>query len=327
MTVASEALRVLASTCIGRRNDHALQRPDRGYRRQFAPLTYDLLRAHLAGALTLGNYVIDEQGTCRYALVDSDRRGGLADLVEVQQRLAVDGASSYLEASRRGGHLWVFLASLVEPGSLRRWLGSYVSVDMELYPKQETGTWQHPGALVRVPLGVHQATGARYPFVQVVKQNGARHLVPVASSLQDTLAWLALVRRATVPAALKQPTTNAANEPDPQKKYSSKMAEPDAVPPSLTIRDWCVQQDALAVIGRYVELDRGGLGCCPFAEHHAHGRDRHPSLWVHAPRFPDVCCWYCHTWRRGGSLFDFLKLYHQLDALTLWRRLRAGERL
>jgi hypothetical protein len=79
------------------------------------------------------------------------------------------------------------------------------------------------------------------------------------------------------------------------------------------------------VIGRYVELDARGMGCCPFGWHHAAGRDRHPSLWVHPLRRGELACWWCHTWQRGGSLFDFLRLYHRLDARQLWARIRAGE--
>ena len=95
--------------------------------------------------------------------------------------------------------------------------------------------------------------------------------------------------------------------------------------PAITIAKWCLQQDALQVIGRYVALDENGLGCCPFGWHHSDGKDSHPSLWVYPPASGDLCCWYCHVWQRGGSLFDFLRYYYGLDARTLWRRIRAGE--
>jgi hypothetical protein len=94
----------------------------------------------------------------------------------------------------------------------------------------------------------------------------------------------------------------------------------------MTVRDWCFEQDAVGVIGRYVELDHHGLGCCPFGSHHKGGQDSHPSLWVHAPSGADVACWYCHAWQRGGSVFDFLRYYYSLDARTLWQRIRSGER-
>lgn len=95
----------------------------------------------------------------------------------------------------------------------------------------------------------------------------------------------------------------------------------------MNIQARCAQQNAVEVIGWYVRLDRNGLGCCPFGEHHSDGKDSHPSLWVYEPKHPDVCCWYCHTWQRGGSVFDFLRLYHGLEARDLWQRLKEGGRL
>ncbi len=93
----------------------------------------------------------------------------------------------------------------------------------------------------------------------------------------------------------------------------------------MTIHDWCAAQDAVRVIGRYVRLDQRGMGCCPFGWHHSDGKDSRPSLWVHAPRSAGAPCWYCHVWQRGGNLFDFLLLYHNLDARSLWQRILLGE--
>jgi hypothetical protein len=45
---------------------------------------------------------------------------------------------------------------------------------------------------------------------------------------------------------------------------------------------------------------------------------------VYQPSPPDICCWYCHAWQQGGSLFDFLRLYYGLEAGELWRLLLAG---
>jgi hypothetical protein len=95
--------------------------------------------------------------------------------------------------------------------------------------------------------------------------------------------------------------------------------------PRMTIRDWCLHQEAVRVIHQYVDLDESGLGCCPFGWHHSDGRDSHPSLWVHEPSGSDLACWYCHTWQRGGSVFDFLRFYYALDVRTLWQRIQAGE--
>ena len=39
----------------------------------------------------------------------------------------------------------------------------------------------------------------------------------------------------------------------------------------------------------------------------------------------DVACWYCHVWKRGGSLFDFLRYYYALEPRLLWHRILSGE--
>jgi hypothetical protein len=46
----------------------------------------------------------------------------------------------------------------------------------------------------------------------------------------------------------------------------------------LNIHGWCDRQDSLAVIGRYVQLDRRGMGCCSFGWHHDDGKDSRSSF-------------------------------------------------
>ena len=318
-----EELRPLLRTCIGRHDDYALQRANGLYTRMGQPLTLELLRAHLHGHLTLGTYVIDEQGCCRFAVYDADQPDGLPVLLDLQRRLAADGIASSLEGSRRGGHLRVFLARPTPVGVVRGWLHPYTPAGVEFYPKQDMASHERPGSLLRVPLGVHRRSGRRYPFVE---QREGR-LVPVARTVADTLAWLSTVQRVSVPVALSAAGSLASVGQPAQNKFSSLPAQPTTTRPSstMTVRDWCLSQDPLAVIGSYVALDAHGMGCCPFGWHHAAGRDRHPSLWVHALRREELACWWCHTWQQGGSLFDFLRLYHGLDARQLWGRIRAGE--
>jgi hypothetical protein len=316
----------LVHSCIGRHDDYAVQRANGQYVRVRRGLTYGVLRLHLAGEQTIGSYVINEQGLCRFAVFDCDTVGGLVDLVELSERLADEGIPSYPEASRRGGHLWVFLASLVAPAQLRRWLLPYCPVGMEFYPKQDTGSQEHPGSLVRVPLGVHRLTGQRYPFVRLVF-SPRRQLVPVMATMREGLAWLSTVERAIVPSDYQVPVVaDQATAAHPQKKYPAKK-EIGGSPcsSSATIRDWCAQQDPVELIGRYVGLDRQGMGCCPFGSHHAGGVDRRPSLKVYEPVIPGGYSWYCHTWGKGGSVFDFLLWYYGWETRELWQRIRAGE--
>lgn len=321
MSYSNEQIAPLVRACIGRHNDYAFQRETGQYTRVGQSLTYDLLREHLAGRVTLGTYVIDERGCCRFAVFDADGDDGVLVLLSVQARLATEGIPSYLEGSRRGAHLWLFFARPVPAGEVRGWLISSCPAGVELYPKQDTASYARPGSLIRVPLGVHRRSARRYPFVE--QRNGL--LVPVARSVVAALSWLSTIERVSLPAALPVLGSSELLGRDEHTKYSSKASLVLAASPGMTVRDWCLAHDPRAVIGRYVELDRRGLGCCPFGWHHAAGRDRHPSLWVHVPRGGDLACWWCHTWQQGGSLFDFLRLYHGLEARDLWRRVLAGE--
>jgi hypothetical protein len=301
---------------VGRRDDFARQRPDGGYFRVGRALTSADLRAHLAGRVTLGSYVIDERGCCHSAVFDADLPDGLCLLRDVQARLARQGIPSYLERSRRGGHLWVFLTAPVPASQVRAWLLPFCPPGVEFYPKQAEGAGY--GSLIRLPLGVHLRSGKRYPFVEW----NERGLVVVASTVAATLAWLATVARAAVPAC--QPATSRAS--NPQETSFSSPAPPLRSLVPATIRAWCAAQDPYQLIGSYVDLNRQGIGCCPFGWHHADGRDTRASFKVYQPGTPGGYCWYCYVWQQGGSVFDFLRYWYGLSARELWHQIQRKER-
>jgi hypothetical protein len=197
-----EPLRLFANLFVSRRDDYAIQQADGRYLRAARPLTYSTLLRHLQGVETIGTYVIDERGLCRYALFDDDREDDdlserVKTLVEVQRRLRADDIPSYLEGSRRGAHLWVFCSRLVPASQLRRWLLPYCPPGVEFYPKQDEGTREY-GSLVRLPLGVHRRTNCRYWFFSW-HDDGRLHLVPMARSVFESLAALVRLQRALVP--------------------------------------------------------------------------------------------------------------------------------
>jgi len=208
----------------------------------------------------------------------------------------------------------VLLNDMVPASVLRRWLLPSCPAGVEFYPKQDEGNGY--GSLIRLPLGVHRLSGRRYPFL-VLESRG---LVPACNSLKEMMDWLGTAERARVPELSPEPTMG-------RRAHTSitKNAGWSAPARYRTITEWCAAQDPHEVIGRYVELDRRGMGCCPFGDHHADGKDSHPSFRVYEPSFPGGCCWYCYTWGYGGNVFNFLARYHRLDAKTLWRRLLAGE--
>jgi hypothetical protein len=300
------------SLFIGRSNDFAQQRPDGGYWRVGRSLTLTDLAQHLEGRWTLGTYVINEVGRCRFAVYDADSDTGLQVLRHLQVTLAHQSIPSCLERSRRGGHLWVFLAEPVPASQVRAWLLPSCPSGVEFYPKQAEGAGY--GSLIRFPLGIHLRSGKRYPFVEW-RERGP---VPVARSVSDTLRWLATVQRVPVPDV--QPARPRA----PRTQETSLSSSRSLTLPAFqsTIRDWCATQDPYRVIGGYVDLNGRGVGQCPFSWHHAHG-DTRPSFKVYSPSIPGGWCWYCYAWQHGGSVFDFLRYWYGLDAREMWKRLQA----
>lgn len=107
-----ELLEVYASLFVQRSDQYAVQQRDGSYWRVAEPLTVSHLTAHLAGRWTLGSYVLDALSRCSFAVFDADGEDGLERLALLSEKLLKEGVPTLLEASRRGGHLWVHL---VEP--------------------------------------------------------------------------------------------------------------------------------------------------------------------------------------------------------------------
>jgi Uncharacterized protein conserved in bacteria len=323
MTVSSSSS--FASLFLARRDDYAKQLDDGTYRRVFAPLTADVLHAHLQGEVTIATYTSSPRDLCRYAVIDGDQPGGLALLVQVQQRLAGDGIVSYLEQSRREGHLWVFFQNWAPAATVRWWLQPYCPAGMEFNPKQDR-IGAGLGSLIRLPLGVHRLTGRRYPFITF--EHGV--IRPVAPTLHAMLSWLETVTRVEaptfdvpVPVSLAQRRRDY--ETNNQKTSQTKNAAVRSGSQFSTIEEWCAGQDQVSVIRRYVEVNAAGIGRCPFREHHK-DNDRHSSFKVFNPSAPGGTCWHCYALGHGGNLFNFLSLYYALDALELWQGILSGAR-
>ena len=224
-----------------------------------------------------------------------------------------------LEASRRGGHLWVHLVEPTPAHLVRPWLlPAAVAYGVEFYPKQDVLAPGGSGSLVRLPLGLHRKTRGWYPFVQ---RSAWGELVPVGETVVACASWACQhVQRVAVPAAVDVVSSEALTAwRVPGTGVGSEVPAPTASYGS--IREWCRAQDILAVIRRYVALDGRGVGSCPFKDHHYRG-DRRPSFQVIGGSAPH---WYCITWQRAGDLFDFLCLYYHLTPHELWRRVQQGE--
>jgi hypothetical protein len=281
------------------------------------------LADHLCGRYTMGTYSTDREGLCAWVVFDADGDDGLARLVLLAGELAGQGVPLVLEASRRGGHAWGFLAHPAPAWVVRRWLLPYaLAYGVELYPKQDAVPGGGVGNLVRLPLGVHRKSGGWYPFV--VPGSYGKPLA-VGETVADCCRWLgAHVERIEVPAWCWKGGPGREDQRGGRERVSSVATSAELGRPGRgAIRAWCQAQDIRQVIGRYTALNAQGVGRCPLPGHHYRG-DVRPSLQVFAGGDGDSPHWYCYTWGRAGDLLDFLCLYHGWSVQEAWGRLQQG---
>ena len=315
LSPVTDLVEAYASVFVHCWSQYAVQQRDGSYWRVRDPLTLPLLAAHLAGRCTLGTYLLDEFNQCSFAVFDADRQDGLEQLAGLAMELALSGIPTLLEASRRGGHLWVHLAQPTPARAVRAWLLPAAHLlGVEFYPKQDTLGPDGACSLIRLPLGIHRQARGWFPFVHVHEEGD---VVPVGETVWECCSWVCQqVQRVAVPAAVQVECAVPSLLPVPDRPL---MASHEGLsrPGRGSIRAWCQAQNIVEVIGRYVALDHRGVGSCPFKEHHYRG-DQRPSFQV----FRDH--WYCYTWGRAGDLCDFLCLYYQLSPQEVWQRIQAG---
>src|SRR6266566_2151769 len=196
--VPLEGLAAYASLFVQRWDQYAVQHRAWSYWRVTEPLVLPHLDAHLAGRWTLGTYVLDASSHCSFAVFDADGVDGLACLAELAEELLREGVPTLLEASRRGGHLWVHLIEPTPAHVVRAWLLPYaLALDVELYPKQDELGPGGACSLIRLPLGMHRQVRGWYPFV-VLAPDGV--VVPVGTTVAECCAWVCqAVQRVAVP--------------------------------------------------------------------------------------------------------------------------------
>ena len=288
---------ILSQQFIHRFDMYPKQLDDGSYVTMHEPLQEQLLYDHLRGDITLGTYLLDQDSQGQFLVLDADDTPDWRRLQAMAGPHEELGAGSYLEKSRRGGHLWIFFLEPTPGKEIRefgRGLLDYFGIDgIELFPKQDELT-TGPGSLVRMPFGVHRKTGRRYGFYF---PNGE----PVAATLREQIQalkgaetlsepvyerfkshWSQLERKVPFEA------TRMPQEADLEVGGDAPVSEriKDAVP---------VRQFVL----RYVELSPSGRGHCPFHD------DEHPSFSA------SDTGWICFAGCGSGSLIDFYMMYQE----------------
>lgn len=282
-----------AATFIPRFDQYPLQLKDGTYIAIKQTLHPDLIVAHLKGFITIGAYALNTESRANWICLDADNTEQWEKLQHVSASLAKRDISSYLEPSRRGGHLWLFTPQMQGTDARRfgkQLIANYRIGAIELYPKQDvlrTGT----GSFVRLPLGVHRLIGHRYHFITPTGE-------PLAPTIRDQIALLTNPKR--VPESYITKVLSRAPElskPSPtppfkEKKQGERKRRTLIETPSERIKASASVKD---FVGRYLELDPQGRGHCPFHD------DQHKSFQVN----DDGNFWNCYAGCGGGSLIDF----------------------
>lgn len=258
------------------------------------PMHVGLLFAHLRGRLTLGTYLLDPESRGRFLVLDADDQETWQRVQDMASDLWAQGITSYVEPSRRGGHLWLFL-SQPTAGVEVRWGGGGLLHTyqlspraVELYPKQGrlvTG----PGSLMRLPFGKHQLTGRQYDFRL---PNGD----PLGATMVEQLQMLGAAQ--TVPNRIFTQLVEVGREMmvnariHPPVRPQNTFVTGEGGPPSARVKAAITVYE---FVSQFVSLSASGVGSCPFHE------DHHPSFSVNqAENY-----WHCFACGIGGSIIDF----------------------
>jgi hypothetical protein len=166
---------------------HDTRRKRGGYRPVREPLTDVVVAAHLEAHLTLGQYLLFSDDTVSFAVFDLDLapdalarwRTECADVSAAGHPTLKRYARALTEAAARIGlplfgedsggkglHLWMFFEPRIPARAARAALSQVLlgagsppaDVRVELFPKQERAGERGLSSLVKLPLGVHQAT-------------------------------------------------------------------------------------------------------------------------------------------------------------------------
>ena len=269
---------------IQRRDLYAKQLDDGRYICIRKPLKEWHLIKHLEGEITLGAYVLDQKSRARYIAFDADDNQQLVGLTHMSSQLAAKEIPSYLEASRRGGHLWLFFDRPVTGRKARifgkRLLTSYGLDGIELFPKQPK-LKGGPGSLIRLPYGIHRRSGERYSFITLDGK-------PLAPTLEEQLNILQAPQ--FVPGSAFSLQVDKGSQVTHLTDYV-RTEEPQE-PLSKQIKG---RVSVLDFVGKYVELSPNNLGLCPFHD------DHHASFSVNTEKN----YWHCFAGCGGGSVIDF----------------------
>jgi hypothetical protein len=248
-------------------------------------LNEETVHDHLVGKITIGLYAINPVNQrCKWVAIDADYASAMDDLIKLQYQLTQDRVESALEMSKRGGHLWIFLAVPLLARKCRVYIhdlaqklgvpvkGSGLAEGIEVFPKHDEIREGAFGNAIRGPLGIHRGAKRRFWFY------GADY------TLEAQIEFLLRLRKLTEEeldrfTAGKELPPNIAKVRSEVEKMN--VHEARAVRPGFCILDYVPET---RVVGRNY------VGRCPSCA--LRGRDRgrdNLAILVSNPRF--FQCW------------------------------------
>jgi len=174
-----EYLKIISDLFVSRTDSYAQQQGSGKYFRVEKPLDNSKLKKHIAGSITLGVYQLNKEDKVKWCCYDLDCSEGNEHALHHAANLLKDRGLHYgiqlhtEDSGRKGYHLWIFFA---EPVSAKKayklchgLLGEVrdempEAVNVEVFPKQ-IGLKGGYGSLVKLPIGIHRATGRRCLFL------------------------------------------------------------------------------------------------------------------------------------------------------------------
>ena len=294
---------VLAQQFVQRWDLYAHQLDDGRYICVRETLNVSLLFDHLRGEITLGTYLLDQESQARFLVLDADDEQSWQRLGHLARVLADEDVPAYLEKSRRGGHLWLFLAGSVAGREARAFgrgfLAAHQVEGVELFPKQDQLAGG-PGSLIRMPFGVHWLTGRRYGFHTA---DGS----PLAPTIREQI--YALGAPETVPEAAFEAYRSLASS-----RPAAALTEPLEASTGMVSEKIKASVTVLEFVSQYVDLKStgsGAIGLCPFHD------DHRPSFGVN----DEGNYWHCFAGCGGGSVIDVWMKWRECDFTTAIREL------
>jgi TOTE conflict system, Archaeo-Eukaryotic Primase domain len=247
-------------------------------------LTDRTISAHLEGRITIGLYAINPSDQrCKWVAIDADYKNAMDDLIKLQYRLTTDHVDSALEMSRRGGHLWIFLAAPLLARQCRIYIydlagrlgvpvkGTGLADGIEVFPKHDSIPAGAFGNAIRGPLGIHRGAGRRFWFygADYTLEAQIEYLKRLRKLSEDELTRFTVGK--DLPAEIRKATSRA-----PQIREQNALRKPT----------FCI----LDYVGKTRIVGKNYVTRCPSCAQA--GRDRggdNLAILVSDPRF--YLCW------------------------------------